>query len=324
MSEEKWRPQEDNGSSSESPYKQLFRNGATIVPRCFWFVDFVPHPAMGINPNAPFVKTSSEATKRGKKPWNSIVIQGMVEPKYIYASMLGKDISSFVCLSQKPVVLPLMLGTNGLVLMDTEDLKKNGDTHMLDWLEESQSYWSLLATKRNLQFYPRLVKYLDFEGKLISQKEGKYAVLFTASGTNVAACMVDREQVPAFEVSGQQIKPNGFFADHKTYIYRTDSEEEALYLLGILNSRVVNETIKPSQSKGSYGPRDIHRRPLDIAFPKFNPTNRDHCRLVDLARIAVNEATKAVKAGKKGRKKFIDSLEGIVELNNLADQIIKS
>jgi methylase of polypeptide subunit release factors len=325
-SEKTWTPvRQPSATAEESAYRNLFKQGATIVPRSFWFVDFVPHPEMGINPSSPLVRTSSEAAERAKKPWGSITLEGRVESKYIFTTLLAKDLSSFAMSTLKPIILPLTTGKDGgFALLDTEELGNLGDSLMHDWLEKCEKHWRENATRKSGESFPSVLKRVDYQHELTGQTNARYAVLYPASGTHVAACMIDTQELPPFLVSGQSIHPTGFVADAKTYIYRTDSKQEALYLVGILNSTIVNQTIKETQSRGIFGPRDIHKRPLNIPFPRFNPKDKAHARLVELTQSAIAEAKKAISNGQKGRKKFIDSLEGIEELDTLVKQIIES
>ena len=77
----------------------------------------------------------------------------------------------------------------------------------------------------------------------------------------------------------------GFVVDSKCYWFATDSEEEAHYLVGILNSAFVNMAIKPLQTQGLQGERDIHRRPFEACnIPLFNPKNKRHMRIAELAK----------------------------------------
>jgi len=92
-------------------------------------------------------------------------------------------------------------------------------------------------------------------------------------------------------VAGLHIQ--GFVADHVTYRYYADSEDHAIYLVGVLNSSVVNDSIKPWQSEDQQGERDIHRRPFEVcAIPTFDPKNELHNKIVDVAREARLEMLK--------------------------------
>jgi hypothetical protein len=87
----------------------------------------------------------------------------------------------------------------------------------------------------------------------------------------------------------------GFVADNVCYRYYAASEEEAAYLVGILNSSVVNEAIKPYQPEGLLGERDIHRRPFEAcAIPLFDEKNKLHQRIATTAGEAREELRKVV------------------------------
>ncbi|MEM0343955.1 MAG: N-6 DNA methylase [Thermoplasmata archaeon] len=309
---------------SSSYYRERFRQGATIVPRCFWFVDFRPHPALGIDPSAPLVKTSAEAERSGKKPWKTIRLEGKVESKYLYVTLLAKDISSFAHLEVKPVVLPVAVDSAGrLRMLDVHDLRALGDSQMQDWLETCERYWRANATKKSIKSFPSVTRRLDYQRELTSQTLERYAVLYPASGTHLAACVLDTHSLPPFKVDGQRISPRGFVADAKTYIYRTESKAEAMYLVGILNSKVLNDAIKLTQSRGTFGPRDIHKRPLDFAIPRYDGGKGSHRRVAEIAESAVKHAQDAVRSGLRGRKKFRDSLPGIDELDMLVRSLVR-
>jgi hypothetical protein len=50
---------------------------------------------------------------------------------------------------------------------------------------------------------------------------------------------------------------NGVVVESTLYHYETNNVDEAYYLVAILNSSVLDELIKPMQSKGEFGERDI-------------------------------------------------------------------
>jgi hypothetical protein len=80
------------------------------------------------------------------------------------------------------------------------------------------------------------------------------------------------------------LRIRGFVADHVTYRYYAATEKEAAYLVGILNSTIVNELIKPYQSQGLLGERDIHRRPFEACpIPLFDPKDPVHLKIAETA-----------------------------------------
>jgi hypothetical protein len=126
---------------------------------------------------------------------------------------------------------------------------------------------------------------LDYQGELTEQNlKDSHLVLYSTSGTNLSSAYVDREALP-FRL----------LIDHKTYWGAFPSEDEAHYLVAILNSEAVNQAIKPFQSLGLMGERDIHKKVLDVPFPEYSKEVAKHRDLVRLAKSAAKDAYKAVR-----------------------------
>ena len=207
-------------------------------------------------------------------------------------------------------------------MLDVDDLKALGDSQMQTWLEACEVHWKANATKKSIKSFPSVTRRVDYQRELTKQTLERYAVLYPASGTHLAACMLDTQSLPQFKVDGQRIAPNGFLADAKTYIYRTESKAEAMYLVGILNSEALNNAIKLTQSRGTFGPRDIHKRPLEFSIPRYDANKTSHKRIAELTETIVKAAQNAVENGLKGRKRFRDSLSGVDELDALVRSLI--
>ena len=109
--------------------------------------------------------------------------------------------------------------------------------------------------------------------------------MYNHSGTNVSAARVDRSKFQS-----------RFIVDVKLYAGECRSEQEALYLTAILNSETVNLAIKPFQSVGLQGERDIHKKLLELPIPGYVGTNALHAKLVALASEAERQAATAYQA----------------------------
>jgi hypothetical protein len=70
-----------------------------------------------------------------------------------------------------------------------------------------------------------------------------------------------------------------FVVDHKTYWCQCASEAEAHFLAAYINSDYANGKIKEFQSRGLFGPRDIHKLIVKIPFPKFDKAIEQHLEL---------------------------------------------
>jgi hypothetical protein len=311
-----------------SPYDKLFKAGATIYPRTFFFIDFIVHPTLGIDVEKPYCKTTGDpkVLMYAEEPWRHITLEGNVEREFIYATVLSGNLLPFRY-EPKPVVLPIKPMASGYRILDVEDLRREGYNYMALWLEKTQKLWEKLRTKKSAKLFPKVVKRLDHQKALSSQNPNKrYVVLYDRSGKDLTSCVVDKQVLPLFKVNNFTIKPVSFVADGTTMFYETDNELEAHYLCAVLNSDVINELIKPLQSKGSKGERDIVRRPFMLPIPKFDPNNPVHRRLAELSK-ACHEKASRIKLTKKGvayrRREVRDALKAeIAEINKLVSQLL--
>jgi len=312
----------------KSPYYDLFKAGASIYPRTFFFIDFIVHPTLGIDIEKPYCRSSTdpEILRNAKEPWKHVIIEGNVEKEFIYATVLSGDLMPFRC-EFKPVVLPVKPTPSGYKILDVEDLRREGYNYMASWLEKAQKLWEKLRTKKSEKQFPKVINRLDHQGLLSSQNPSKrYIIIYNTSGANLTSCIVDRQNLPPFKTDSFTIKPVNFVADETTMFYETNNELEALYLCAIFNSDVVNELIKPLQPKGSKGERHIVRRPFVFPIPNFDPNNSVHRRLAELSK-ACHEKASRITLTKRDvaarRKEVRDALKAeMAEINKLVSQLL--
>jgi hypothetical protein len=128
---------------------------------------------------------------------------------------------------------------------------------------------------------------LDDQGELTTQSlSHHHLVLYNHSGTNVAAAYFNRHN---------QVAP--FIVDVKLYYAAFATRQEADYVVAVFNSETVNVAIKPFQSTGLMGERDIHKKLLELPIPLFDHNNPKHLRLSELGANAREVAVKAIKSG---------------------------
>jgi len=312
----------------KSPYYDLFKAGASIYPRTFFFIDFIVHPTLGIDIEKPYCRSSidPEILRNAKEPWKRVIMEGNVEREFIYATVLSGDLMPFRC-EFKPVVLPVKPTPSSYKILDVEDLRREGYNYMASWLEKAQKLWEKLRTKKSEKQFPKVINRLDHQGLLSSQNPNKrHVVIYNTSGANLTSCIVDRQNLPPFKTDSFTIKPVNFVADETTMFYETNNELEALYLCAIFNSDVVNELIKPLQPKGSKGERHIVRRPFVFPIPNFDPNNSVHRRLAELSK-ACHEKASRITLTKRDvaarRKEVRDALKAeMAEINKLVSQLL--
>ena len=268
-----------------SPYYDQLRAGAAIYPRPLVFVEFDIHPTLGISLAKPRIKTAGDASSAAKEPWKGVTISGNADARFICATIVGGDILPFACSRIRPVVLPVEPTGSTLRLLEVNDLRARGYDDTADWFDQVQKLWEAKSTAKSHQNFPRFISSMDYQGLLKSQNpRTKYILLYAASGTNLASCVIDRTNIPPFKLGAQSLQPTMFVVDKKSWYFASDSLDEAHYLCALLNSPMVNESIKPLQTRGLFGERDIHRRPFLLSIPRFDEKNKVHLNLSELSR----------------------------------------
>lgn len=285
-----------------SYYADKFYEGATIVPRNFWFVQ-LPSSGLGFDVRKPYLETCEREAALAKKPWDTVRIRGAVEDSFLYATLLGGDVLPFAHLPFRPVVLPIahpktVLGwSRQPSLLSSREAVEMGFPGLAAWLAQAEREWDMKAKRDEKGMLKITSPYerLEYRGDVAGQLSGgRYLALYNASGTNISAVVVDREALPPLEVGDARILFQGFVAESKTYYCVSDSIDEANYLAAMLNSSIVDTLIKPTQSRGLWGERDVHKKPLAIAIPRFNRESEAHRALAALSMECHGVAQEAV------------------------------
>lgn len=260
-----------------SPYQSRFRQGATILPRSLWFVR-ASKATRRKSKRAKTValETDPSALLQAKEPWKTCSVKGEVEAEFVFATLAGDDLLPFGVLRFTPVVLPLKQSGAAKVMLSESMATKAGFVALAHWISKAQKLWKKYKTDKAP---PDVRDRLDYQRLLTLQTPTRgWKVIYNKSGTNIAAAVISAEQTVGMDLGG--LHANGFFADTVTYSFSTRSQKEAHYLCGVLNSTVVNVAIKPHQSIGEYGARDIHLLPLRVLpIPPFDSTKPLHAAI---------------------------------------------
>lgn len=271
-----------NGPGSSSSYAKRFGQGATIVPRCFYFVH--SHLTVPVDPDGLYwAETDPEQLRSAKKPWDDVHLSGQVEGRFFHYAVLGGQILPFTLLTPSVTVIPLVQDGSKRDVWDSAKLKREGYREFGAWMEEAERIWKQKRERKAGSV--SLQEWLDYQSKLTAQRpQDEHLVLYNKSGTNVSAVSVRK--------SGFALP---LVLDFTVYSGTVASSEEANYLASVLNSSVSNEAIKPFQAMGLLGERDIHKKLMDLPIPRFNPENTRHAALVQLGRQAREKASEVLK-----------------------------
>jgi type I restriction-modification system DNA methylase subunit len=272
----------------ENPYRKRFRQGATIVPRAFYFVDFDQEPPPDFEDRVVSIKTAESIMADAKKPWKSISFQGQIESRFLFRTALAKNILPFALNEPELVVLPVNIendesGRKVIKLHSAVELLRQGYLHANDWIRKGEHIWAVKRTAKNKKV--SLQEYLNWQNKLTSQDLNiPYLVLYNSSAKDANATIVKRKDIDL-----------EFFVESKAYSFTTENLNEAYYVSAFLNSGVPNLLMKDFQTRGLFGARDIHKRILDIYFPEYDERQEKHNRLAELGKMAHEKTVKFLK-----------------------------
>lgn len=282
-----WAPGERSKSNQISPYKRLFHEGATIVPRKLWFVEIQPS-RLGMNFSIPPLRTDQSVG--AQKPYKNLKIQGQIENQFLYATLLSGDIFPFGHRPFRLVVLPIEPVGDRYRLIRSSEAKSRGFIHLAKWLETAQSEWEKRRGQKaeKMDIYERLDRY---RGLTRQNPQAKYRVVYPDVNRVMAACIVktnNRVLIPVRDDYGELLVPvQNIVIDGSNYYMETDSIEEALYLVAFLNSTVIDNALEGLRNRTQKNQPHVHKKVFDVAtIPFFNPQNRDHQMLVDLSKIS--------------------------------------
>jgi hypothetical protein len=268
-----------------SKYLKVFHQGATIVPRTFYFVCVNDLNGKPDNDVTYWAETDPEQAALAKKPYDDISLSGPVEGRFIYSTVLGRHILPFEIANPATVVLPVDEKHGSLGIIKVEKMKAEGYREFAKWMSSAEQLWN---TKRGDKADKQDVyEWLDYQGKLSAQNlTQRYLVLYNAEGTNVAAALFDRST---------HTLP--LIVEHTVYWAALASREEADYLCAVLNSEGVNLAIKPFQAMGLLGERHIQKKLLELPIPTFDHEDPKHVKISELGATARETVALATKSG---------------------------
>jgi hypothetical protein len=266
-------------STAENPYKKRFRQGATIVPRAFYFVELDQETPPDFEDRLISIKTAPSIQADAKEPWKGVTLNGKIESRFLFRTAISRSILPFALHDPALVALPVTAecndqGDKTIRLYAPDELLREGWLKAARWFRDVENIWKLARTEKNQKISSE--NYLNWQNKLTGQYlAAPWLVLYNSSAKDANAVAVCRDDFD-----------REFFIDYKTYWLSTYDPAEAYYLTAILNSTTPNAMMKDFQSRGLFGARDVSKKILDIYFPEFDKNNTAHQTLAALSQKA--------------------------------------
>jgi predicted RNA methylase len=248
-------------TEAASVYRAAFRQGASLVPRMLITVAERPGGPLGVT--AGRVAVRSARSPNEKAPWKMLPsLTGVVEQQFVLPVHLGATIVAYRARQPRLAVVPWLDGR--LLCGSSERLDEFRG--LASWWRQAEEVWEENRSKASRL---GLVDQIDFQSKLSKQFPiAGQRVVYTKSGQHLAAC---------------RIVDNHALIDHKLYWAALGSADEARFVCAMLNSEVVAITAAELQARGQHNPRDFDTHIFAVALPKYEPRDKKHQELAELA-----------------------------------------
>ena len=251
-----WRdspwPEMGNEDAAAWPYRDRFRNGATLFPRVLCLVELAPAGPLGAHPQAPLV----QSRRSSHAPWNSVApLRGNVEGRFLRPAYLGESVAPFRLLDPPLAVIPW---DREFGLLDAAAARGAGCRHLATWMTQAERLWQENRTSDRLSFGERI----DYHRGLRSQlPPPPLRVVYSASGTYMAAAIVTNAE--------SVVENSLYWAAVRDY-------SEARYLVAVLTSEATRRRIESRQARGQWGARHFHGVMWTLPIAEFDSTNPLH------------------------------------------------
>ena len=259
----------DTSVTSESVYAAYSRQGAAIRPRCLMFVQEVENTAI-----LQAGQTATVSPRRGsndKEPWRSLdlteITDQTVERAHVFDVHLGETVVPYAILQPLKAVLPVS-HDDAAIPADSAGM---GGVRLGSLGRRMRQRWQILSrhweANKGTASKLDLLGSIDHYGKLSSQVEWKerlrqrpVRIVQSEAGEPTAALLCD----------------DSALVDETLYWVTCRNEDEANYLLAIINSQGTYEAASPLMAKGQFGARHLHKQLWKLPIPEFDGSNALH------------------------------------------------
>ena len=190
----------DTSVDRESPYADYSRNGATIFPRCLFFVNETQNPVL--IQAGDTITVNPRRVPYDKDPWKGLdltaISQQTVESRHLYNVHLGETVVPYATLYPLKALLPVRQGEYeiptdvdgpGGIRLGGLDQRMRGRWQTISQMwENNKTVGSKLDLLGNLNYQRKLSSQLDRRAKILR-------VLYTGSGEPTAAVIPNSEDL---------------------------------------------------------------------------------------------------------------------------------
>ena len=292
----------DTSARGASPYADRAKQGASIVPRRFFFV--VEIESRAVLQALPLVTVRPRGSGHDKEPYRSLDLSEITEWSYershLFDAHLGETVVPYAAMPPLKALLPFRRGETEI------SVDPNGVAGIryaaLD--ERMRARWRFISDLWDERKQPvnklSLLERLDYNGELSAQlrwqaNNGGHPVriVYTSAGRPTAAMLTDDDAL----------------VESKLFWVGCRNTQEANYLLAVINSDAlaagVNKYTTPNWSGNT---RDLQKHLWKLPIPQFDPRRRRHAAVADAGKAAAEGAARRLAALQDARPRLTSTV----------------
>ena len=285
-SEKVWRVRDgitDTSGGAISPYNGYSREGASIYPRCLFFVEETENPA--IIQAGQTITVNPRRGSQDKEPWRSLNLTAVtgqtIEISHLYNVYLGETLVPYAMLNPLQAILPVKQGAEALPANSNGVNYGELGRRMRERWQTVSNLWDEYKQQANKL---NLLEQIDYLHKLSSQLEWiqnpgvrPVRIVYSAGGEPTAALVQDDYAI----------------VDKRLYWVTCKGIDEASYLLAIINSNAlataVNKYTTPNWAGNT---RDLQKHLWKLPIPEYDPAIALHGELAQAGAAAAKGASR--------------------------------
>ena len=262
-------PITDTSEGGESPYNRHAKEGASIYPRCLFFIEETDNPT--IVQAGQTITVNPRRGSQDRTPWRDLDLTAItgqtIERQHVYDVHLGETLVPYATLDPLKAVLPLRRdaaslpaedgGIGGVRLGGLERrMRERWRTISSIW-EDHKAQATRFDLLANLDHYGKLSSQLRWKGNT----EGRpIRVVYSAGGRATAAMLNDDDVL----------------VDNALYWITCCDVREAYYLLAVINSQALYNAVTSLMSYGQFGARNLKKQLWKLPIPEYDGTEALH------------------------------------------------
>ena len=268
----------------DSPYASHALQGATIVPRCLFFVNETENTA--IISAAQTITVNPRRGSQDKPPWKILNLAEIedqtIETAHVFDVHLGETLVPYAMLEPLKAVLPLKQldselpaseSGSGIELGRLERRMRGRWQTVNQFWEDNKARANKLSLLGRLDYHRELSSQLTWQN---NESNRPVRLVYNQSGTPTAALLDE----------------NAALVDYTLYWIACKTTEEANYLLAIINSDALYEAVQPLMPKGQFGARHLQKHLWKLPIPEYDGGNALHADISDAGKSAAQGAAR--------------------------------